>query len=241
MKNPVITIKNLSFSYKNTLVLKDINLTIAENEFLALIGPNGGGKSTLLKLILGLLRPTHGTLHILGLSPDKASRHIGYVPQNPNIQIDFRDDLDFAGGDYLQTSAAIPVSARGWDSRKIGAGPPPLLTEEGWLLIYYGVDDAMDDEYHIGAMLLDLKQPEKILYRSSAPILAPDEVYENEGYKSGVIYSCGAVVVDDTLLVYYGAADTVGCVASADLKQFLSDLKKNSAPRLKKKVILHEE
>jgi len=79
----VITIQNLSFSYGKDEVLKDINLTIYPRDFLTIIGPNGGGKSTLLKLILGLLKPKSGKVVKIG------GLKIGYVPQNTNINIDF--------------------------------------------------------------------------------------------------------------------------------------------------------
>lgn len=78
----IIKIENLSFGYDNNLVLENINLEIATNEFLAIIGPNGGGKSTLLKIILGLEKPKHGTIVT-------QNSNIGYVPQNTNINLNF--------------------------------------------------------------------------------------------------------------------------------------------------------
>ncbi len=143
----------------------------------------------------------------------------------PNIQIDYRDSLDFNEGDYLETHAEIPVSDNGWDSRKIGAGPPPLLTDEGWLLIYYGVDDAVGYEYHIGAMLLAKDQPEKVLARSSEPILSPQAHYEMTGFKPGILYPCGAVILHGVLFVYYGAADQYVCVATISVADLLKKLK----------------
>ncbi len=67
--------------YDHNNVLKDVSLKVEENEFLGIIGPNGGGKSTLLKVILGILKPSSGTVRVLGLPPSRAGRHIGYVPQ----------------------------------------------------------------------------------------------------------------------------------------------------------------
>jgi predicted GH43/DUF377 family glycosyl hydrolase len=84
-------------------------------------------------------------------------------------------------------------------------------------------------------MILDSKDPTKILYNSKTPILEPDLWYENEGYKSGVVYSCGAVVKDGKLFVYYGGADKVSCVATADLEKFLKELISSSATKLKRK------
>jgi predicted GH43/DUF377 family glycosyl hydrolase len=144
----------------------------------------------------------------------------------PNILIDYVDDLNFDGtSNWLTGQHQIKIRPQMWDSRKIGAGAPPLKTSEGWLLIYYGVDDKNAGEYHIGAMLLDLNEPAKVLYRSNRPILQPTESYEQTGFKPGVAYPCGAVIVNDKLLVYYGAADSVVCVASTDLATFLADLK----------------
>jgi zinc transport system ATP-binding protein len=75
----------VDFSYNGQRVLSDINLTIRENDFLAVIGPNGGGKSTLFRLILGLLRPDKGKIRVLGERPGKNSQALGYVPQNVHI------------------------------------------------------------------------------------------------------------------------------------------------------------
>jgi zinc transport system ATP-binding protein len=85
----VIDIENLSFSYDGDLILEDINLTVDEKDFLAIIGPNGGGKSTLLKLILGMLKPKKGSILVLGKASSKNPSHIGYVPQNTNVNTDF--------------------------------------------------------------------------------------------------------------------------------------------------------
>jgi zinc transport system ATP-binding protein len=79
--NPIIEIKNLNFSYKSESVLEDVNFELYPEDFLALIGPNGGGKTTFVKLILGLLKPDNGTLLIFGKRPESVRSKIGYVPQ----------------------------------------------------------------------------------------------------------------------------------------------------------------
>ena len=84
-----IDIKNLSFSYNQELILEDINLHVESGEFLAIIGPNGGGKTTLIKLILGLLETKSGTINLFGSKLTKDLRAIGYVPQNTNINTNF--------------------------------------------------------------------------------------------------------------------------------------------------------
>ena len=78
----IIKIRNLNFSYDKQVVLEGINLDYSSDEFLAIIGPNGGGKSTLLKLILGLLKPQSGEIKLFGKEPSDVSKFIGYVPQN---------------------------------------------------------------------------------------------------------------------------------------------------------------
>jgi zinc transport system ATP-binding protein len=85
----IIEIKNLDFAYNGESVLKDVNLTIRQKDFVAIIGPNGGGKTTLLKLMLGLLRPVKGTVRVYGKLPQEASPHIGYVPQNVHTNRSF--------------------------------------------------------------------------------------------------------------------------------------------------------
>jgi len=85
----VIKIKDLSFAYDKEMVLEKINLTVEEKDFLAIIGPNGGGKSTLLKLILGVNKVQKGQIEVFGKAPKKALSRIGYVPQNTNINTDF--------------------------------------------------------------------------------------------------------------------------------------------------------
>jgi predicted GH43/DUF377 family glycosyl hydrolase len=152
----------------------------------------------------------------------------------PNILIDFVDDLNFGDGKYLKGEFSIGPREGYWDSRKVGAGAPPIKTKDGWLLIYYAVDNR-DEKYKIGAMLLDLNDPTKVLYRSNKPILEPTEDYENIG-KPGVVYPCGAVVVNNQLFVYYGGADRVVCVATKNLDEFLDQLK-HSEPKLEPVMI----
>lgn len=84
-----VEINDVSFSYGDILVLEDISLSIAKGEFFGIIGPNASGKSTLLRLILGLLQPDRGSLRVLGEEPRKARTRIGYVPQHPGYRREF--------------------------------------------------------------------------------------------------------------------------------------------------------
>ncbi len=85
METPVIMVEDLSFSYNGHTILRDVNLAVEDQGFLALIGPNGGGKTTLLKIMLGLLKPDSGVVRIFGKPPHRAAHKIGYVPQEVGI------------------------------------------------------------------------------------------------------------------------------------------------------------
>ncbi|MFH1981598.1 MAG: ABC transporter ATP-binding protein [Pseudomonadota bacterium] len=87
--SPVIEISDVSFSYGSQSILQDVNLTVMPGDFIAMIGPNGGGKTTLLKLILGLLKPRKGLIEVMGRAPQAASHRIGYVPQDVHINASF--------------------------------------------------------------------------------------------------------------------------------------------------------
>ncbi len=108
---------------------------------------------------------------------------------------------------------------RGWDSWKVGAAGPPILINEGWLLIYHGV--SAEKVYSLGVALLDKNNPEQVIYRSEEPILTPTENYERFGKVPNVVFSCGQVMMDDQLLIYYGGADTVLSVATCELGELL--------------------
>jgi zinc transport system ATP-binding protein len=89
MDTPVIAIEGLSFSYDGSPVLEDVNLTVREHDYACIVGPNGGGKTTLLKLILGLLRPTRGSVRVFGGSPEESRPRIGYMPQHAQLDPQF--------------------------------------------------------------------------------------------------------------------------------------------------------
>ncbi len=154
----------------------------------------------------------------------------------PSVLIEYRDSLDFAEDDFIRSprpsNDRVKIREGVWDSWIRGVGPPPIKTDLGWLLFYHAMDLKDPNRYKLGAMILDLDDPSKVLYRTRSPILEPDFDYENNGFKSGVVYSCGAVVKDGELFVYYGGADSVTCVAMADLDTFLRQLTTYGVPRL---------
>jgi len=85
----LVELKNIYFSYNGVPALEDINLDILEKDMMAIIGPNGGGKTTLLKIILGLIRPSSGSVTVMGLRPEKGRVNVGYLQQNPDIDLSF--------------------------------------------------------------------------------------------------------------------------------------------------------
>jgi zinc transport system ATP-binding protein len=89
MIEPIIDVSGVWFSFNGQPILQDVHLKVPRGDFLIVIGPNGGGKTTLLKLMLGLLEPTRGTVRVFGQPPRKAAHRIGYVPQNVHINKTF--------------------------------------------------------------------------------------------------------------------------------------------------------
>jgi beta-1,2-mannobiose phosphorylase / 1,2-beta-oligomannan phosphorylase len=130
--------------------------------------------------------------------------------------------------DLTSWSTAEPVlqprSGAWWDSLRIGIGPPPLLTEHGWLLVYHGVKETIaGGVYRVGLALLDVDDPTRVLHRLPSWILGPLAPYERTGDVPNVVFPCG--LVHDTatgeLRLYYGAADTSICLATAQLDDLL--------------------
>jgi beta-1,4-mannooligosaccharide/beta-1,4-mannosyl-N-acetylglucosamine phosphorylase len=112
----------------------------------------------------------------------------------------------------------------GWQSTKIGAGPIPIETNEGWLLIYHGVLTSCNGfVYSMGAALLDLDRPYKVIHRSAPYLMSPQRLYECVGDVPNVVFPCAALVDGATgrLAIYYGGADTVVALAFARVDELL--------------------
>jgi zinc transport system ATP-binding protein len=118
----VVKVSHVSFSYDGISVLEDVHFTIPERSFISIVGPNAGGKTTLLKLMLGLLRPSQGTIEVLGMPPVKARALIGYMPQQVQLDLQFPVsvlDVVLMGrlgqgrriGPYSRTDRAIALDA----------------------------------------------------------------------------------------------------------------------------------
>ncbi|RZJ66318.1 MAG: glycosidase [Flavobacterium sp.] len=109
-----------------------------------------------------------------------------------------------------------------WDSKRVGAGASPIKTDKGWLEIYHGAN--ADHQYCLGAFLLDLNDPTKVLSRTEQPIMVPTEIYETSGFFGNVVFTNGHIVEPDgdTITMYYGAADEFVCGATFSIKEILS-------------------
>lgn len=114
------------------------------------------------------------------------------------------------------------LSEQGWDSARMGGGAVPLKTEQGWLALYHGADSK--HRYCMGAVLLDLHDPGRVLARSSRPFLEPEADYEVNGFFGKVVFSCGALLEGNTVRMYYGAADEVMAMADIPLQDILDTL-----------------
>lgn len=168
------------------------------------------------------------------LFPEKIkSRYAILHSVNPEVSIEYLDNLEFNDTQHIYSQHGGKLRKNCWDNWVRGAGPPPIKTKHGWLLFYHALNNKDFGKYKVGAMLLDLQEPTKILHRSKRPILEPAEAYENNGAKPGIVYMSGAVVRDGELLTYYGGADNYVCVAHANLNDFLEALIKEADPRLK--------
>jgi beta-1,4-mannooligosaccharide/beta-1,4-mannosyl-N-acetylglucosamine phosphorylase len=118
-----------------------------------------------------------------------------------------------------------------WESTKIGAGPCPIETAEGWLLLYHGVLTSCNGfVYSMGAALLDAEKPWRVLHRTRSYLLAPWETYECVGDTPNVVFPCAALTDASTgrLAIYYGGADTVTCLAFAQVDDLIAHVKRDS-------------
>ncbi len=141
-------------------------------------------------------------------------RYVMFHRRAPDIWVSYSDDLK-SWSDHRSLMGPLPNSD--WESDKIGLAGPPLRTESGWVMIYHGVGGS-PRKYSLGIALLDGEDPGRVIYRQPEPILEPELDWEVKGFVPNVVFSCGQVVLEDRLLVYYGGADQVIGVAGLDMK-----------------------
>lgn len=158
-----------------------------------------GGKFVMLHRPMNWVGPQYGTDH-------------------PAIWLATSDDL------LCWSDSRILLKAQfEWENRKVGGSTPPIRTEAGWLTVYHAV--GKDGHYRLGAMLLDLEDPMRILHISPDWLMQPEEDYELEGYYRGCVFPCGNVVIDGTFFLYYGGADKYVGIATCPLGDLLDYLK----------------
>ncbi len=153
----------------------------------------------------------------------------GHTPFG-DIFISESPDMKYWGKHRLVMSAG---NGAGWQSMKIGAGPIPIETDEGWLMLYHGVCNTCNGYvYSFGAALLDINEPSKVLYRTGPYLLTPETPYETAGFVPNVCFPCATLVDAPTgrIAIYYGAADTYTAIAFGTVDDIIKFTKENSAP-----------
>ena len=118
----------------------------------------------------------------------------------------------------------LPLPRFSWDGARNGGGAVPIRTEKGWLVLYHGADRA-SNRYSMGAALLAGDDPARVLAVSPEPVLFAEAEYETKGFYPNVVFSCGALVKNDEVQMYYGAADRVMGLARAKLADIMSALR----------------
>ncbi|MEE9361567.1 MAG: glycoside hydrolase family 130 protein [Cellulophaga sp.] len=134
-------------------------------------------------------------------------------------------------GDHRHVMSATPFEESAWQCMKIGGGPVPIETKDGWLLIYHGVLQSCNGYvYSMGSALLDLEEPWKVIARSRPYLLSPQTPYECMGDVPNVVFPCAALhsIEEDKIAIYYGAADTVTAMAFGHISEIIAFTKENS-------------
>lgn len=174
----------------------------------------------------GVLFPKKINGHFAMLSRPSDNGHTPfgdiYYSQSP--------DMTYWGKHRLAMASFRDASVAQWQGTKIGAGPIPIETTEGWLLIYHGVLQSCNGfVYSAGAAILDIDEPWKVKYRTAPYILSPWEQYECVGDVPNVVFPCAALADSETgrIAIYYGGADTVTAMAFTYADELVEFVKKN--------------
>jgi len=134
------------------------------------------------------------------------------------IWISYSNDLKYWGNMHFV------MGPRGgfWDNSRVGPGTPPMRVDEGWLIIYYGIrETSAGPLFRLGAAVLDGEHPHEVIGRADVPILSPRERYERIGDLGNLVFTCGGVIEDGRLLLYYGGGDSCICVGTAPVAQLV--------------------
>jgi len=159
-------------------------------------------------ILAELPRVKNGLIHSATIS-----RQFGiyYRPWHPRDQIWGAYSVNLT--DWYGARPVMSGRKGWWDGHHLGPGAPSIKTDDGWLSFYHGVDDS--NTYHIGLALFDPDDPFKLLARSLHPLISPLKPYEKFGRVPNVVFTCGAALVNDTVVIFYGAADH--CIAAAEI------------------------
>ncbi|MEZ4970870.1 MAG: glycoside hydrolase family 130 protein [Flavobacteriaceae bacterium] len=153
----------------------------------------------------------------------------GHTPFG-DIYISYSPDMKY-WGEHRCVMKVTPFVDSAWQCTKIGAGPIPILTDEGWLTFYHGVINTCNGfRYSMGAAILDRERPDRVLYRTKPYLLSPQTNYECMGDVPNVVFPCAALhsIEEDKVAIYYGAADTVTGLAFGRLSEIVRFTKENS-------------
>lgn len=158
------------------------------------------------------------------LFPEKINGKFAILhAMTPALMVEYVDDLEQLRRNPIKSNNRRGGRGGHWDAFVRGAAAPPIKTGYGWLLLYHGMSPHSGHGYNVGAMLLDINDPSKVLYRSAHAVLVPEAWYEHD-WKPGVVYASGAVVMNGDLIVYYGGGDKHIAAAKAPLNEFISKL-----------------
>lgn len=144
----------------------------------------------------------------------------GHTPFG-DIWLSFSPDMKY-WGEHRHVMSPTPFEVSAWQCLKVGAGPSPILTDEGWLLFYHGVIQTCNGyRYSMGSAILDRDNPARVLYRTQPYLLAPAMPYEMVGDVPNVVFPCAALTDGNRVVIYYGAADTVVALYFGYIREIL--------------------
>jgi predicted GH43/DUF377 family glycosyl hydrolase len=173
----------------------------------------------------GMILPAHNKDCALFEEKIGGKYYILHRPSSPNIGGNYIWIAQSPDMEHWGHHSCIATTRKGyWDSARVGAGASPIKTDAGWLEIYHGANEA--HRYCLGALLLDLKDPSKVLARSEDPIMEPIAEYEKTGFFGNVVFTNGHLVDGDKIILYYGASDEVICAGTLSIKEILKTLGK---------------
>ncbi|WP_166964012.1 glycoside hydrolase family 130 protein [Yeosuana marina] len=147
-------------------------------------------------------------------------------PSSPELGGNYMWLAESPDGVHWGNHKCIAKTRQGkFDSKRLGGGAAPIKTDKGWLAIYHGATEK--NRYCLGALLLDLNDPSKVIARSEGPIMEPISTYEQTGFFGNVVFTNGHIIDGDTIKMYYGASDEHVCLASFSINQILKTLRQS--------------